>query len=106
MHEGDAPGMQRLARKRLQRRRERRIVDLRPSRLAVLRVADDRPAVRRKMDANLVAPAGDETTAEKRETGMRRVDRRQTFELRDAATAGVAGAFRSLAVARDDHHPA
>src|SRR3989442_3283597 len=55
VREGDTPRVQGLTRKRAQRGGERRVRDLGPSRLAVLRIADDRPATRGQVDADLMA---------------------------------------------------
>ena len=64
MDESDPPRMERLAGEGPQRGGERRVADLPPPRLAVDRIADDRPPARREVDADLVRAAGDQAGAE------------------------------------------
>ena len=84
MRECDARCVERLARAVARERGERRIVDVAPSWLAVLLVADDRPASRREVDAKLVPASCDEPAAEQRKACARRIERGDRFELREA----------------------
>ena len=68
----DPPRVQRLPRKRPQPFGEQRVDDLRTARLAVRRIADDRPAARREVHANLMRASGLEPAAEQRQPRLRR----------------------------------
>ena len=72
--------MQRLSRECAQHRRELRIVDLGPTRLAVRRIPDQWPAARGQMHPDLVGSSGREAAAEQRQPRARRRDARQPFE--------------------------
>ena len=89
MRHGDAPRVEGLARKRAQCRGERRVGDLQPSGFAVRRVADDRPAARRQVDADLMRAAGDEAAAEQRQPGAGCGHAREPLESCEAGRADM-----------------
>ena len=71
---------ERLTRKRTQRGGDARVFDLGPSRLSIHRIADNRPAARGQVDANLMRASGRQTAAEERQAGTRGGDAREPLE--------------------------
>ncbi len=80
MGERDSPGVQRLPWKRAQRSGERWIDDIIPPRLAVRRIANERPTPCVQMRTNLVRAARRQRTAEEREPRARRRHAGEPFE--------------------------
>ena len=63
MREREAPRVERLAGELLEQSAKLRIGEVQPARLAVDRIADDRPAARSEVDANLVHASRGQTAA-------------------------------------------
>jgi hypothetical protein len=89
MVHGDPPGVERLARKDARRRGEPRVRDLRPTGFAVYRIADDRPAARREVHADLMRAAGDEAAPDERQADGGGGHPRDPFEPCEAGGADV-----------------
>ena len=87
MRHGKPPGMQRLTREAAQRFTKIRVGDVTPERSAVLRVADDRPAGRREVHANLMRSPRDEPAFQEREAGGFRAHASEALPSRDARRA-------------------
>ena len=83
MRERQAPRVERLAGELLEQGAKFRIAGVQPARLAVRRIADNRPATGRQVDANLVHASRDQATAEERERSATRTDARKALEARE-----------------------
>src|SRR5262245_46620352 len=87
MRHGQAPGMQCLTWEATQRVTKIPVGDVTPERPAVLHVADDRPAGRGEVHANLMHPPRDEPALQERQAGRFRADASEPLPSREARRA-------------------
>ena len=99
MSQREPPRMQCLPGKRPQRRGESGIVDIRPTRLTIDRIADNGPSARGQMHADLMHASGDQRAAEERHSLMCRGDVPEAFEPGEALRADGSRRHDSPAVA-------